>query len=208
VSPTRTVRIHSQVLERLADRIAAALETLHERQPLRSSFPISMLAAGFDYVGQPAVLDSILQQMRADGRIQVSTRGVALAGRGPKLSRNEQQLLAQLAQWFREAGIESPSPKECQQRAAKNQASVPQLIQLLAADGELVEITADYFLHRDVEQEARGRVAAAMAGKQGMTLSEIREVLGTSRKYAVPLAEHWDKSGFTVRQGDLRVLKS
>ena len=34
----------------------------------------------------------------------------------------------------------------------------------------------------------------------------MREILETTRKYAVPLAEYWDRTGFTRRDGDLRTL--
>jgi selenocysteine-specific elongation factor len=200
------VRLHQGVIDRLMERVAAALATLHERNPLRTSFPRTQVAAGFQYVGEPAVLNAVLEAMRSTGRIRLSEAGLALAGHGPKLSRNEQALLAQLSQWFQEAGIESPTVKECQQKAAKNQASVPQLIELLASDGELVKIAPDYYLHSRVEQAAREKVAAAMAS-HGLTLSEIRELLDTSRKYAVPLCEYWDQAGFTLRQGDLRTLR-
>jgi selenocysteine-specific elongation factor len=207
VSPMRTVRLHSRVIDRLMERVAAALTTLHERNPLRTSFPRTQVAAGFQYVGEPAVLNAVLESMRAAGRIRLSEAGLALAGHGPKLSRNEQALLVQLAQWYKEAGIETPTVKECQQKASKNQSSVPQLVDLLASDGELVKIAPDYFLHASIEQAAREKVAAAMAGR-GLTLSEIRELLGTSRKYAVPLCEYWDQVGFTLRQGDLRTLNA
>jgi selenocysteine-specific elongation factor len=39
-----------------------------------------------------------------------------------------------------------------------------------------------------------------------LTVSQIREILGTTRKYAMPFCEHLDRIGFTRRQGDLRVL--
>ena len=45
-----------------------------------------------------------------------------------------------------------------------------------------------------------------MRSGTGLSLSEIREILGTSRKYAVPLCEYWDKVQFTRRSGDLRLL--
>ena len=208
VSPTRSLRFHSLILERMAKRVAAALATLHERNPLRTSFPRTQVAAGFQYFGEPAVLSAVLERMRSAGTIRLSDAGLALAGHGPKLSRNEQALMTQLAQWYRDAGIETPTVKECQQKATKSQASVPQLVQLLVTDGELIEVAPDYHLHATVELQAREKVAAAMAGGRGLTLSEIRELLGTSRKYAVPLCEHWDKLGFTVRQGDLRTIKT
>ena len=47
----------------------------------------------------------------------------------------------------------------------------------------------------------------AMPDGAGLTLSEIRELLGTTRKYAVPICEYLDRIGFTSRDGDLRRLK-
>jgi len=40
----------------------------------------------------------------------------------------------------------------------------------------------------------------------GLTVAEIRDLLGTTRKYAVPLCEYLDRSGLTRRDGDLRFL--
>mgnify|MGYP003694746249 CR=1 FL=1 len=45
------------------------------------------------------------------------------------------------------------------------------------------------------------------AGSDGITVSALRERLGTSRKYAVPLAEHLDRAGVTRRSGDLRFAR-
>ena len=60
---------------------------------------------------------------------------------------------------YRRAGLESPGVREVQQRADKNRHVVPQLIAPAAANGDLVEITPDDFLHREVGQEARHRLA-------------------------------------------------
>jgi hypothetical protein len=38
----------------------------------------------------------------------------------------------------------------------------------------------------------------------GITVSTLRERLGTSRKFAIPLAEWLDREGITRRRGDLR----
>ena len=45
-----------------------------------------------------------------------------------------------------------------------------------------------------------------MSGRDGLTLSAIRELLSTTRKYAVPICEYLDRIGFTRRVGDVRVL--
>jgi selenocysteine-specific elongation factor len=57
------------------------------------------------------------------------------------------------------------------------------------------------------ELVARAESAIRGAGDAGMTVSAIRESLGTSRKYAIPLMEWLDQQGITKRQGDLRFLR-
>jgi selenocysteine-specific elongation factor len=46
--------------------------------------------------------------------------------------------------------------------------------------------------------------AVVRAAPGGITVSAFREALGTSRKYAVPLLEHFDRTGVSRRDGDLR----
>jgi selenocysteine-specific elongation factor len=58
----------------------------------------------------------------------------------------------------------------------------------------------------------RGFVDRAVAivrasGSDGVTVSAIRQALGTSRKFAVPLLEHLDRAGETRRSGDVRIAR-
>jgi selenocysteine-specific elongation factor len=76
------------------------------------------------------------------------------------------------------------------------------------AEGLLVRVADNLYLHCDAEADMRRLVAARAAAGPGMTVAEIRDLLGTTRKYAVPLCEYLDRVGVTRREGDLRVLKS
>lgn len=208
VSPTRTIRLHRLIIDRLGERIAAALRVMHEQNPLRSTLDRSRLVSGFRYVGDDALVNAVLDRWSKAGRIALTEKSVALAGHGPKLSQNEHKLLGQLVEQYRAAGIQTPTVKEFQQQTTKNQDSVPQLIAIAASNGDLVEVTSEYYLHADVCQQLRTSLAEKLAASNGLTLSEIREILNTTRKYAVPLCEYLDRIGFTKRHGDLRVLAS
>ena len=96
--------------------------------------------------------------------------------------------------------------KECKSAASKLQNVVPDLLNLGVADGDLVEFSKDFYLHTDVDREIRHRLRNEMADGKGLTISQIREILETTRKYAVPLAEYLDRIGFTRREGNVRVL--
>ena len=81
------------------------------------------------------------------------------------------------------------------------------LFDVCVADGFLVPVTEEIFLHADVEAEMRKRLREKLAGgESGATVAEIRDLLGTTRKYAVPICEYLDRIGVTKREGDLRFL--
>jgi len=205
ISPTRTRLLHRLVLDQQAARVEAALRKLHERNPLRSRLERTQLAAAFPYL-EDAVLTTVLNDLRRAGRVQTSGDSVALTGCGPKLSQNERKLLDELIASFRQAGIQSPSVEDCQKRAAKSVQSVGPLLALAAANGDLVEIAAGYYLHRDVDRQLQALLRDQLGDGRGATLSEIREWLATTRKYAVPYCEYLDRISFTRRDGDQRFL--
>ena len=114
-------------------------------------------------------------------------------------------MLQQIVSAFRDANYQPPTTSELQKQATKNQAAVPQLVQLAANQGYLVKLNSEFYLHAEVEQELKRRLSEHLTNG-GMTVSQIREILGTSRKYALPICEYLDRTGFTRREGDLRLL--
>ena len=75
------------------------------------------------------------------------------------------------------------------------------LIDVAAREGLIARISPDLVVSTDFVARATALVEAA---PQGITVSLLREALGTSRKYAVPLVEWLDRQGITRREGDLR----
>jgi selenocysteine-specific elongation factor len=208
VSPTRVVRVHRAVLEELSNRIEAALARLHEQSPLQTAFDRTQLQNRFAYLGDEAILETVLKRMAAARRIELSQRGVALAGRGPKLSGHEKQLLEWIVDLYRRSGFQPPAVEQVKSQATRNQAAVPSLVELATAQGRLIKVAPEFYLHAEVESHMRDLITTRLAKGQGMTVSEIREALNTTRKYAVPFCEYLDRIGLTQRQGDLRTLRT
>ncbi len=135
LSPTRKVRVHRLVFEQLCQRVEASLLTLHNKNPLRISHELGPFVTGFAYLGEAAIINAVLKHLHEAKRIKLTGRSVSLVGQGPKLSNNEQKLLIQLVDQFREAGLKPPTIKEYQKSVTKNRESVPQLVELAAAAG-------------------------------------------------------------------------
>ena len=62
-----------------------------------------------------------------------------------------------------------------------------------------------YFAPTAIEQA--GRIVAGLlhAHPDGVTVAQVRDALGTTRKHALPLLAHLDATGVTRRRGDLRL---
>jgi selenocysteine-specific elongation factor len=209
ISAQRHLVWHHQVLEEMCQRIESSLDKMHDREPLRSTVDRSRLTHQLSYCLDAPVLDHLLRQMEKAKRVRrLTDRGVGLAGRGPQLSKSESQLLADLIIKFKEAGFQPPTIKECEATVTKNRASVASLVRLAATEGELVEVAANFYLHHEVERQMRELLTKEITASGGLTLSQIRELLATTRKYAVPICEYLDRIGFTKRDGDLRLLAS
>jgi selenocysteine-specific elongation factor len=204
--PNRRLLVSRLRLEGYFQRIEHALTRLHDEFPLHAMLDRSRLLARLDYLGSDALVEAMINSMAKAGRVWRTERGIALAGRGPQLTNNEQKLVGDLIEIYHTAGLQPPTVDEVRARVTRNQAVVPQLIALAATEGHLVSVSTGFYLHRDVERQMRQTLGNQLAESGGLTVSQIRELLGISRKYAVPICEYLDRAGFTRREGDLRML--
>jgi selenocysteine-specific elongation factor len=90
--------------------------------------------------------------------------------------------------------------------AGPRAAAVPDMLALLLDEEILVEIGPQLYLDYDVANDLRRRLVERLSDGSRITMAELRDLLGTTRKYAVPIGEYLDRIGLTHREGDLRRL--
>lgn len=83
----------------------------------------------------------------------------------------------------------------------------PRAFDTLLARGVFVRVGESLYRGAQIAQ-IRARVEASLALEPRMTMAAFRDLIGTSRKYAVPLLEWFDASGITIRVGDDRMLRT
>jgi selenocysteine-specific elongation factor len=76
----------------------------------------------------------------------------------------------------------------------------------LLASGTLVKVHDAVYRGTQIA-DIRAKLEAALRRDKQIAMSGFRDLVGTSRKYAVPLLEYFDATGVTIRTGDTRVLK-
>jgi selenocysteine-specific elongation factor len=206
VGPRRTVRLLAEFATELEQRALRALGRLHEAHPRHSAIPRAQLAAAFPDLANDALASALIDRLKAQGKIIADSRTVALPGFQPKLSQGERKLKTELAEAIRSGGMSPPDAADLAASAGPRGGVVPDLLALLRDEERLVEINPQLFFDAEVESELRRRVRERLAGGSAITMSELRDLLGTTRKYAVPIGEYLDRIGLTKREGDVRRL--
>src|SRR3954454_2077875 len=103
--------------------------------------------------------------------------------------------------------VEPEPPRALAERIGIEPKSAVAGLDRLVARGEAVRVAADlYYAAGPLERlEAEALELARPRGE--ITVAELRDALGTSRKYAQALLEHLDATKATVRHGDRHVLR-
>jgi selenocysteine-specific elongation factor len=189
------------------EAITAFLTHHHRAHPLEEGAPLDRVresaaraARAAGAAADPELAEALLVDLASSGAlvrtaatVRLPTHRVALEERTPDVDR----LLAAIG------GERESRPPTINELVARGIA--PELIEAAARAGSVVRIAPDLVVAPSLIERALELVRAHSA--EGIAVSQIREALGTSRKYAVPLAEWLDRSGRTVRRGDLRFLR-
>ena len=188
-----------QVIQSLYSELLAALRAHHESDPgavgLRASALARTLDAPADAVAELAAIAAAKGSVRLDGP------RVALAGHNIELSAAEQRAALRLLAHLDQGGSTPPSLTE----ALTASGGTRRLAAALAQDGRLVLLAPDIALPRQTYDDWFSTVRGLFETAPAVTVREVRDALGTSRKYALALLEHLDSRAVTRRVGDARV---
>jgi selenocysteine-specific elongation factor len=197
--------IHRANLESLTQRVLSRLAKEHQRSPLRPIVESSRLRGDFARCDDE-LFATLLRHLQREERIRVEKRGIALPDWEARLSESEQAALQQAIQAFQAAGCQPPSVASLSQAMACTPEVARELLAVAVDRGQLVRFAHDLYLDVNALEAAKTSLQQHLAGGKTATVSEIRELLATTRKIAVPLCEYFDSIGLLKRQGDVRQL--
>ena len=112
-----------------------------------------------------------------------------------------------ISAFLQEKGIEPPTIKEMMDRFRCNEKTVRDNLALLIRNGTAVRISSDLFYETSALNSLRDKLLTYLKEKGEITPPEYRELTGLSRKFLIPLLEHFDSEKVTIRVGDKRVLR-
>jgi selenocysteine-specific elongation factor len=178
-----------ETLRVLREQATTITSAHHASHPIERGIELAALASriGIDTARLRAALHGQSPLVVERDVVRLATYGNALAD-----DPGVQRFLAALD----EAKFSPPSPSEL--------GVAPEIVRALAREGAIVALDGVYFSPGALT-EARARVAAAVIERGNLKLSDIRDLLESSRKYVVPIIARLDAEGVTRRRGDDRI---
>lgn len=194
-------------LEFLEERLSRYLGEFHLENPLQKGADKQKLRSIVFDDAPVRLFEGMLAYFVAKGVIRTDGHLVAQAGATLELGADEEKTLGEIAALFAEHSFTPPDVRELAQSLGKPEKNVIEYLKILVEDGKIERVTQDMYFDKQVLGRAEAQIRQHLESHEGMTVSDFRQLVGTSRKYALPLLNWFDSRGLTRREGDLRVLK-
>ena len=151
------------------------------------------------------VVEDIIRTMEEAGRIRLGEKTVCLQDFQVSYTPEMAAMRERILQLYKQKRFEFPSLDEVLDTET-DKANAGHIVEALSGEGKLVRLDYRYYIDRDAFDWALDELKKKVAQNGQITLAEFRDIIGTSRKYAMEILEYLDREKITKKVDDARIL--
>jgi selenocysteine-specific elongation factor len=195
---------------RLEERAVQQLTQYHRQYPLRAGMPREELKSRMGLATR--LFADVLGRLAAEGTVAEHGAAVRAAGHQVQLSPAQSRLVEQLMASLSSSPLSPPSLPELRaeldrvDRTGWGAQLDEDLLGALVLQGRIVRVSEDLLFTADAYAHMVDQITRHLRQHGKITVAEVRDLFGTSRRYVLGLLEHLDRERITRRIGDERVL--
>ncbi len=198
--------LHREIYEDLCGTILSLLRQFHAQNPLREGISKEELRSRLARGVAPALFDQLLNDLTVAKAVAQDRDRVRLTTHRPQLSAAEAALTERLETLYRTSGLQPPTVDAAFKEVGADRRAAQAVFFRLVEQRTLTKITGDLYVHRDAYEQAKARLLEHLAQHSSISVPTFKDLLGITRKHAIPYLEHFDQIKLTRRAGDDRVL--
>lgn len=197
ILPGDRVLISSVNFEAYLEELLKKLDELHAADPTRIGFTAVSLRkqTGVKTELTTAALDRLLEQ----GKVALENDRYRLASFEVKLDDSLSGTASELETLYLERAFKTPRPDELPGLVKGSPADIEKMLRKLVESGTLIRTTPQILFHRDNVEQARQKTVAFIEEHGELESFDFKNIIDSSRKYAIPLLDYFDTIGVTVR---------
>ena len=194
--------LHGKVFNNFSQKVISVIRDFHKKNPLRPGMPKENLRADFKWLDFK-FFEALLANVRD---IKIEKENIRLETHKISLSDDKRLLKDKILEILKHSSFQPPMKEELASRlfAIINNKELDELLKIMASEGNLVRINDSLYLSSASYKKMIESLKGFFKTKPEMTVGEFRDILGTSRKYALPFLEYLDSNKITLRVGDVR----
>jgi selenocysteine-specific elongation factor len=198
-SPDGEHYVHAETLARLEAAALAAVDAFHAAAPHKEGIAREELRSKLPRALPLRVFDAMIAGMSA----VVAERDVVRRARRAAAPSGLDAAVDKIVETFRAAGLETRAPKDVAAEDPQARAAMDVALRT----NRLVRVKPDYYVEKGVLDVLRDKLRAHLQAAGQITSQEWKAMTGVTRKYMIPLAEHFDAEKLTMRVGEVRKLR-
>lgn len=210
VSLTGNVAVHRNYWNDAKEKATELIRIFHKENPVRQGIPKEEFRRRIGeklFLKNTRLVEILIGRMITDKIIADNGNVIALTDFYIKYTPQMQAMKDRIENTYRKYGIEAPETEELLLGFKENERLIAaELLEVLRREGRLDKLAYNCYIHADCLEKAVDLLKIFINAQGSITLSEYRDLLGTSRKYAVRILEYLDQQKVTRLVNDSRVL--
>ena len=203
--------MHLKTFEKLQAQVETILKQFHNQNPISQGVETSVLRskAGLkSKIGTdlpPDLFSFLISTLHHEKKIKSENNKISLYDFNVKISDIDKKELQNIEKEMIKGGF-TPLPIEEILSNVSKGTKKEQIVKFLVENGTAVEVSKSIFYHKNIINQLKTLITDYINKNSAISAAEFRDLTHTSRKYTIPLLEHFDKVHFTKRIGDKRIL--
>lgn len=198
--------LHIKYIRDVESKLKEILEAYHKRNPLKFGISKEELRTRLLEGAKPRLADCIFNYFEAADIIKIENQYVSRKDFTIQFNKVQNQIKDFILAKYKENMFNPPKLAEIVEKGKFDKNQAQNVYNALIDMHLLIKIDEDIAFSREAYSEAVNKVREYITANGSIQLGQFRDMLGTSRKYAMALLDYFDQNKITKRIGDNRVL--
>jgi len=197
---------HGKAVRKMYDKVLDGLDRYHRENPLQQGVNREELRHRIKGVYSVKLLEDVLNRLMEEGKIEVAGGGVKLSSHEIVFQNGAGTMVDTILSMLKENPLSPPDIGKISSELGVDRKKCLDLLSALQKTGKVAKVDNNIWIVSEGIQLASEKIKDFIGRNGKAKASELREHLGGSRKYAIPILEHMDRIRVTYRKGDYRFL--
>jgi len=200
------IYLHIDYINMLKEKAGTVLIKYHEDNPLKTGMPKEELKTKImGNIGQK-ISDSLFDYLQTERIIKLLGKSISLWDFKVTLTKEQEEIKDLIMNEYNSMKYNPPRYDEIRTKLKYSEKSITQVYDMLIDSGELIRIDQDIVFSKPAYEDSVEILKSYCEINKSIQLGEFRDLLETSRKYAIALLDYFDQQKITKRIEDKRIL--